>query len=468
MASPAITKTMDLFHLEKKLRQLRGDESGSVLLLSGMMSFLIAIMAMYAVDTSQAVYNRITSQNAADSAAETAALWQARGLNVEQQLNDFHYIFNETLFGVEWGLLASCVGADAAVANYVSAVACCASLVGAVFSGGSCCEDIPSDFDDAQNMCELCKQALPENQYQSTVSSQILEAQQGISDFFPALEVLFASQAAQETGADPVLNVIPAYLSSAVSGLAPFNLPTSLPSVPNLPSSLELYAMPMDPTSVSLNVEQESGEYWPWIWSFLGPDAGESDQYVLEAGAAADWLVAEGACATVFVYLSPDGDNPTSWGWSDSYYIGHPGYMTWVAGKTNETELAGLGDLRWLNPNSSAPSEVSYMMGQSNLPWYTGSATGSSILQIPAFVGITSSQVEGTGVTAEDESLVSELGNIIDNLVPTSSSGEADSLSGIASALGPLVGMVPIDSTPHLIGVYLPNGTAGTSMWIYH
>src|ERR1700723_2974000 len=114
---------MDLFNtLEKKIRQLRGDEGGSVLLLSGMMSFLIAIMALYAVDTSQAVYNRITSQNAADSAAETAALWQARGLNVEQQLNDFHYIFNETLFGVEFGELATCLAADAAVAKYASDV----------------------------------------------------------------------------------------------------------------------------------------------------------------------------------------------------------------------------------------------------------------------------------------------------------------------------------------------------------
>jgi hypothetical protein len=168
--------------------------------------------------------------------------------------------------------------------------------------------------------------------------------------------------------------------------------------------------------------------------------------------AAGDWLAAEVTCASppIFVFLNPEGDSPTSWGWDDSYYIGHPGYMTWIAGKTNETELAGLGNLRWLNPSGNTPAEVNYYMNQSDYAMYTGSATSSSgTLQIPAFIGIASSQTEGTGVTAEDESLLS--------------------LSDVASALGPAIGMVPIDSTPHLIGVYVPpNGTAGTSMGIYH
>ena len=47
--------------------------------------------ALFAADTSQAVYNRITAQNAADAAAATASLWQARGLNQIQILNNFHF-----------------------------------------------------------------------------------------------------------------------------------------------------------------------------------------------------------------------------------------------------------------------------------------------------------------------------------------------------------------------------------------
>ncbi|HTB84892.1 MAG TPA: hypothetical protein VK742_14645 [Candidatus Sulfotelmatobacter sp.] len=460
---------MDLFSLEKKIRQLRGDDSGSVLLLSGMMAFVMAIMVLYSLDTSQVIYNRITSQNAADSAAETAALWQARGLNVIQQLNDFHYVFNETLFGVEFGELTACVGADTAVIKWGNDVACCASLVGAVITGGSCCEAIPGDFKNAQSLCNICKQAIPENQYQVSTAKQILDTQQLISEFWPALEVVFASQAAQQSGADPALNAIPSWMGGAVSKVLPVSLPISMPSLPNLPSALTPYALPM--TSVSLNVEQKPGKYWPWRWSFLGPNFGYVDELALtDVAAPLDWGIGEVACSLVFVFLSPQGDIPGSlggpWGWKDSYYIGHPGYMTWVAGKTNEMELAGLGKLAWLNPSSSPPAEVNYWLGQSNVQMFNASAAiSSSTLQIPAVIGLASSQVEGTGVTAEDESLVSELGTMIDNLT---SKDSASGLSGIAGVLGPLAGMVPIDSKPHLIGVYLPGNTAGTTYKIYH
>jgi hypothetical protein len=457
---------MGLFYLEKKVRQLRGDESGSVLLLSGMMAFVMAIMVLYSMDTSQVIYNRITAQNAADSAAETASLWQARGLNVIQQLNDFHYLFNETLFGVEMGELATCVAADAAVIKWGADVACCASLVGAVLSGGSCCTAIPGDFRNAQSLCKICKKALPENKYQVSASKQILNTQQLISQFWPALEVVFASQAAQQSGADPALKVIPNWAGGAIAKILPVSLPTSMPSVPNLPSVLTPYALPL--TSVSLNVEQKPGKYWPWRWSFTGTMVDE--KILTDIVAPVDWGIGELTCATVFVFLSPEGDIPGSaggpWGWKDSYYIGHPGYMTWVAGKTNETELAGLGNISWLNPASSPPADVNYWLGQSNVRMFnaSGAIASSPTMKIPAMIGLASSQVEGTGVTAEDESLLSELGTMASNL----GKGSAGPLSTIKSVLGPLVGMVPIDSTPHLIQVYLPNGTPGTSAWIYH
>ena len=57
-------------------------------------------------------------------------------------------------------------------------------------------------------------------------------------------------------------------------------------------------------------------------------------------------------------------------------------------------------------------------MNQSSLPVFTDSSTTQEgpVMQIPAVIGLAGSQVEGMGVTAVDESLVSEFESVIDNL----------------------------------------------------
>jgi hypothetical protein len=452
---------MDLFHsLGNKIRQVPHDESGSVLLLSGMMTFLIAIMAIYAVDTSQVIYNRITSQNAADAASETAALWQARGLNMEQEINFFHYFFNQSVFVAEWSHLVACYKTGPDYTDFIECIfppACAAAIA-----------QLRSD-------CDSCKKALSDNQYQADKSESILNLQSTLSYIFPLLEVAFASQAAQQSGADPILNVTANYLGNAFSILpSPLNNLSgiNLPSLPSGLSSFNLYAMPINPTSVSFNIVQKQGGYWPWKWTFVGPQLGSFDQYLMKAGAVFGWGIACAGCWVVGDEPDLSGLLPSSWGWSDSYYIGHPGYMTWVAGKTNETELAGLGNIRWLNPNPSPPAEISYWMNQSNLPMYTKSFTSSSSLPIPAVIGLATSQVEGMGVTAVDESMVSQFESVIDNLssLGNNSGGSvASSLSSIANGLGEFFGWIPLDSTPRLTEVYLPpNGIAGTTIFLYH
>jgi hypothetical protein len=440
--------------LENKVRQLPRDEGGSVLLLSGIMAFLIAIMALFALDTSQAVYNRITAQNAADAAAETAALWQARGLNLIQILNNFHYNFNVALFTTETSQLTACAAAPAAVAAIGPACA-----VGALtFSP----EDCEAAIELAKADCNWCKQAGPENDYQRSTATAILNMQSGISAAFLLLEVTYASQAAQQSGADPILTVISGpggYLSSIISGfgsITGLNLPTG--DIPSLPG-LGIYAMPLPPlpSSLSLNVRQVQGKYFPWRWSLLGSDVDEEAAKILADGVHA---AASGPCWLwpvnvdfVGTYLSP-----SDWGWDDSYYQGHPGYMTWVAGKTNQTELAGLGMLRWLNGGQQTPTPIHYsFMNQDSYQWYVGSATNStSSLQIPAFIGLASSQVEGTGVIGKDISLSQEFFELIGNL------SSVNSLSSFVNALSPL-GNVPVDSAPHLISVYIDN-TSGASL----
>ena len=97
-----------IFPFEGRMKGLPQDQGGSVLLLTGMMSFLAAILALMALDTSQAIYNRIIAQNAVDGAAKTGALWQARGLNMLQTLNNAHYVFNAGIYVAEQAALFAC------------------------------------------------------------------------------------------------------------------------------------------------------------------------------------------------------------------------------------------------------------------------------------------------------------------------------------------------------------------------
>jgi hypothetical protein len=228
---------------------------------------------------------------------------------------------------------------------------------------------------------------------------------------------------------------------------------------------LGIYALPLNPTSISLNVQKVDGQYLPWRWAPIGPDIGYFDEKLMKIYAAVDQDISEVACTSIGdpydLYPTPD-----DWGWADSYYQGHPGYMTWIAGTTNQPELARLGLLRWLNGGQQTPKTMHYsLMNQDNLQWYTGSATNStSPLQIPAFIALASSQVEGTGVIGKDISVISSFSEVFSKL------SHVSSWSDFTSALGPL-GTPPVDSTPHLISVYIDN-TSGASLppplAIYH
>ena len=76
-----------------------------------MMVFLVTIFAVIAFDTNMAIHNRILAQNAVDSAAESAALWQARGCNLEQQLNNLHYDVDEAACIAEGVAAGACIAA---------------------------------------------------------------------------------------------------------------------------------------------------------------------------------------------------------------------------------------------------------------------------------------------------------------------------------------------------------------------
>lgn len=442
--------------LGKCVRRLRRDEGGSVLLLSGMMAFLIAIMSLYSMDTSQAVYNRIVAQNASDGAAETAALWQARGLNLLQILNNFHYQCNATIFALESAALVTCTTIPEAV---LGEQGCCYG--GEIFG----C-DCPGAIEGVSGLCTICNSAGTLNDLQNTVATSILDMQAGITYLFPGLAFVYANQVANISGGDNLMDVVPVYVNQTVSEMlqaAGIPIPDSINSsgsspINNFTSCLPgIYAFPIDPFSVSLNTQSVPGQNWPWKWNLF-----DLPEEVWKTAADAAWEVGKWSCRGDDLQFGQwfssfdDRDSPSDWGWDDKYYQGHPGVMTWMAGKTNQTELAGLGSLRWLNPNPSPPPDISYWMSQSNLPMYTGPVLTSSALTIPAFVAVASSQVEGTGVIGKDISIFGDAGgnplSVAENILD-----QVD-----------IFDEPPVDSTPRLISVFFGPTTAGTDLLIYH
>jgi hypothetical protein len=81
-----------------RARGLRRDDSAQALLLTGLMAFLLAVFMLYAVNASETIYRRVQIQNASDAAADAAALWQARGMNMLQSLNNIHYIVDASTY----------------------------------------------------------------------------------------------------------------------------------------------------------------------------------------------------------------------------------------------------------------------------------------------------------------------------------------------------------------------------------
>ncbi len=74
------------------LRKRLGDESGHVGVLMAMALFVVVGMLMMTWNTAQLSKEKMRLQNAADSAALGFCVWQARGMNAVQNVNDEMYV----------------------------------------------------------------------------------------------------------------------------------------------------------------------------------------------------------------------------------------------------------------------------------------------------------------------------------------------------------------------------------------
>ena len=340
------------------------------------MAFLVCILTIATLDASHAIYRRITIQNAADSAADAAALWQARGLNLLQHLNNWHYEVNEIAMGIAQASCCCVVMCDIWLA--------CSPYNGfCAFMYWYCAQKLPLP---AKYPCEggLESGGKPRIEHlQENISELILEAQEIVTKSFPVFALIKASDMAKASGADSIIGGV-AFDEYLVDFEKTFK--------EIYPQTFDIYPHRISHSGVVQGVSKG-------IARSSGADPGNYNNAIPDQLFAAP-LDASSLSLGVRVKRPPPSHSP--WNvpreltcglvqWEDTYYYGHPQYTTWMVVKKSASELLGLGDLTWLNPRSNADHSINDQV------MYKGPVRreGSSKLRIPAYSALASSQAEG-------------------------------------------------------------------------
>jgi hypothetical protein len=403
----------DGFHLLFRVKSLRLDQRGSVTLLAGMMVFLVTIFGVIALDTNKAIYNRIIAQNAVDSAADAAVLWQARSCNMLQQLNNLHYDVDLGLCIAQGVASAACI---ASVALQIAEKAAAASVILAPAA--------PAIHVAREVSCGFCALLPWTDLAQQLFYKAIMPIQEAIVVATPYISFGYANACAKGSGADTLGSAVSDTFGGLMSKLGTMlgiNIPGAESvggAVSSVLGAIPIYAVPLDPSSFGLFDPKNKGLYvkrkdndgspplyWPPLVGQIGSVAGKIG--------CSDVVVNYSSSESFAKSATWDG----KWGWDDQYFFGHPGFNTWIAGKKGADELLGLGNLKWLNGGKQSSDQFTM---------YTGSATGgNSPLKIPGFIAIASSQVEGTPVIAKGD--VNATGKLIKVYIPSGNSPkEAD------------------------------------------
>jgi len=385
---PSKFNLSDGFKLLARVEALRSDQRGSLTLLAGMMVFLVTIFGVLAFDTNMAIYNRIVAQNAVDSAADSAALWEARGCNMLQNLNNLHYTIDLGLGIAEDAAAAACI---------VSAALLAAELVADAFFGAGEATIRPARM----ITCTVCDTMPFIDLAQQLFYAMIMPVEQAIVDATPYIAFANANACARGSGADTVGDAIGGALSTVLSSIG-----VSMPGVSGISSAISsvlgaipIYAVPLDPNDFGLLDPEDKGLYvkkkdnngWPL----------DQPEWVGIAGDVGGYIGCEDLGAPPPLEEAEEDAKSLDWdgtyGWDDQYFFGWPGFSTWIAGKKQQDELLGLGNLVWLN-GGMKNSDYLQNADQVSKTMWTGSVTGKGNLQIPGYVAIASSQIQGTPV----------------------------------------------------------------------
>ena len=314
----------------ERARAVRKDEHAQVMVMTAVMIFIMGMFAISTVNTSTQIYNRIRVQNAVDAAADGYALWQARGANFAQHLNDLHY--------------------DLVLAAYIAEMAACVIRL-TVCLGLNLARFNPFCWyctDGAYRLCCMGTSVTIEfiENAQYIVSDIILLLQSITDTIFPLLGFLIANSLANGNGADPIIGGLVSVVESILGGVGiDVNVAQGLANTPLIG---ELYVfnpnLISDPTSLfTLNLSEAPRGNHPAPWTFPSalltacniPPCFDSDTF---------------DCAM------SNNESGSECGWEDTFYTGFPGYQTWITAKMQINKMGGYDFHRWLNPGKGDPN----------------------------------------------------------------------------------------------------------------
>lgn len=370
------------FDVLRRLRGLRDDERGTMLLLPAVLSFCAVVIVVAYMNAAQATQTKLRMQNAADAAAHASAAWQARGMNLMQHLNNFHYLGNSAFYLAETVACCACPIQPVVYGVNVACDACKAALI----AGPACTACAIAAFAVRLVLYGACTLCVPIDNAQYQFAEIIHETQAIIAGKWALTSFVAASHVAYLNGADPLVDSLGDYINDGA--LASLNSMVTLAGAPidfshipltedgspergalgdlmvnmaGLLGGAQLYAIPvMDQWLYENMIDQFT----------TPPDELDKSHYLgllkIEDDQAFPWLNeadAAKACAEVSPHdpfaegsYGPLGnvgyddedhadfdDGNDDLGWQDAYWAGYPSYMTWMVMKTRQTGgLAGL------------------------------------------------------------------------------------------------------------------------------
>jgi hypothetical protein len=396
-------------HLFSRLQSIGSDEEGHLMLGMGVMSFFLVIVFVFMMHAHAGIKRRMEMQNAVDSAAVSAALWQARGCNLMQILNNVRYRINEGAAYTMMAIEVSC---------YVA-------------GGCAVCSFIPI----SAPVCKPCHEAacmicpfLDEVDYiQYVLDKTLYYVQRAVPPSFTALSVYSANETARQNGAEGlVFSVLPHAVGDISTALkqSPADLPENSDHYSKLvmPENfgLDFYAVPInigDMMNLGITENKDCNQF-PWshephpgaaevggvacLISVSSKPTREAGKIVINSLLNAAENVLQKAISDFLMDQLEDGvksivngadigmnqsvedfswnpeavakkENTNSWedlaglanslmdpppkptrgdemyGWdSTPVFEGNPGFVTWMAASSGGEDLLGIGSIPWL------------------------------------------------------------------------------------------------------------------------
>ncbi|MDA0322187.1 MAG: hypothetical protein O2923_05660, partial [Verrucomicrobia bacterium] len=406
-----------------------------------------AIFLITTVNTSESVYRKIMVQNAVDAATDTVVAWQARGVNFMQHLNNLHYQINAILHPVE--LLTCCT----CMVQGPTCVAGCALLY--TLFGTAAGVALMAVAEVLRPVClDICP--LVDN-VQFGIATILYQLQQFIAGKWAVFALISANNLARENGADSLESAMKKYaekniwavfrdsaaqIGADINHIDPFVIqnqwdpPRNVYKAyrDNMLSSLPAFTMPFMELNYYENLFDNNSDFEEIDTSiFLGMRRVDDDT-------GFPWNLNESTvetCATTIPTLrctscpptptgspdDPEGENSFSgeenaWGWQDSYWVGHPKYITMMAAVREMANGVGGFGRKPLGLESEAFYDdvtgrlTHYRRIPARRGWYFAPGEAPS-MNNPAYMGLASGQVEGEAVPSTPDMKGNAAGGLI-------------------------------------------------------